>query len=288
MRCKIGLVVGCLILTAHAGVHAQTARTGTGADAAAITGIVNQFRADLGNLNANGPCDGIGCVPGLGRREVNWDAVPDGFASPNAFPGNFFNQATGAAAGRIRGIELATSGVFEVSATAASGVAPRFGNHDPQNADDFAAFSAERIFGIVGANELDITFSVPGAPGRAATVRGFGAVFTDVENDGGTRIDYYDMDDNLLQSVVAPPFSTSGSDTFGSFSFAGLSFDTAVIRRVHIVNGGYDLDLTQFGVNDASAMDDFLFGEPLAIPEPAGAATAALAMLAMGCPRKKR
>ena len=57
--------------------HSQTPliRSGAGADAAAIQGVIDQFRADLGQ-----------------RREINWDGVPDELAAPNFLPGNFFNS----------------------------------------------------------------------------------------------------------------------------------------------------------------------------------------------------
>src|SRR5215211_3888252 len=61
-------------------------RAASGATAADITSAVDQFRADLGGANnaASPPA-------ASGRREVNWDGVPDTVASPNAFPGDFFN-----------------------------------------------------------------------------------------------------------------------------------------------------------------------------------------------------
>ena len=55
-------------------------RTAVGADAASIQSAVDQFRLDLGVNNGLGPCTGA-CLPGVGRREVNWDAVPDSFSS---------------------------------------------------------------------------------------------------------------------------------------------------------------------------------------------------------------
>ena len=48
-----------------------------------------------------------------------------------------------------------------------------------------------------------------------------------------------------------------------------VPFDTPSVFRVHITNGGFDLNLQQFGANDAVAMDGFIYGEPLAVPEPA-------------------
>jgi hypothetical protein len=167
--------------------------------------------------------------------------------------------------------------MFEVSADADSdndgnpGPVPiLFGNHNPDNVADFAAFSQERIFGLLGTNQLDVTFAVPGDPSFAATVRGFGAVFTDVETDNSTTIDYYDVNNNLLTSQSVPRFpSPTGGDTGKSFSFLGVSFANPVVARVHITSGGYDLTVTQlFGLDDAVAMDDFIYGEPLAVPEP--------------------
>ena len=245
----------------------QVIRSATGADAASILATVNQFRADLGVNNGVGPS----VTPGVGRREINWDAVPDSFASggTTAFPGNFFNLPTGSPAGRIRGALFTTTGGFEVSADSDSNndgnpgpVAPLFGNHSPDNADDFAAFSAQRIFGLNGTSEMDVHFAVPGTPGDAAAVRGFGAVFTDVEVAGITKMDFYGLNNALLGSYDVPAFSFTGADSFDSLSFLGVSFNSPVVRRVHIKNGDFDLDLNSYGGNDATAMDDFIYGEP--------------------------
>src|SRR5215203_2144978 len=65
---------------------AQVVFSGSGATAAAITPIVVSFQSALGTINGNLP----GSV-GSGRREINWDAVPDAFSSPNPFPSDFFN-----------------------------------------------------------------------------------------------------------------------------------------------------------------------------------------------------
>ena len=256
--------------------EAQVVRSAVGADAASIQAAVDAFRADLGINNGLGPCTGA-CVPGVGRREINWDGVPDAFASggANPFPGNFFNLAAGNAAGRVRGAQLTTAGTFEVSADSDSDgdgnpgpVATLFGNHTTDNSDDFAAFSTERIFGLVGTNVVDVTFDVPGQPGVASSVRGFGAVFTDVEVAGGTKIDYFDGASNLLFSQNAPAFIFTGTDSFKTFSFLGVSFANPDVARVRITNGGDDLNLQMFGLDDAVAMDDFIYGEPRLVPEP--------------------
>src|SRR5207302_6558111 len=83
----------------------------TGANAAAIQSTVDSFRTSLGTLNANT----AGSV-GSGRREINWDGVPDNKAAPNALPADFFNTTS------PRGAVFATAGSgFEVSGN--SGVA---------------------------------------------------------------------------------------------------------------------------------------------------------------------
>src|SRR5262245_31540974 len=62
--------------------------TQSGTDAEVLN-TLNQFREALGALNPNNP----GSV-GSGRREINWDAVPDSASAPNAFPADFFNANT--------------------------------------------------------------------------------------------------------------------------------------------------------------------------------------------------
>jgi hypothetical protein len=287
-----GMASGFCVLLAASFAEAQVVRSAQGADAAAVQGAVNSFRADLGALNPNGVCAGP-CAPGVGRREVNWDGVPDNLSSPGVFPDDFFNANTLAPAGRIRGIQFSSPGSFRTSADNDS---DQDGNPGPQailfedlgagNGADFAAFSAERIFGIVGSNEMDVTFSQPGSPGVPALVKGFGAVFTDVELAGAVRLDYFDINDVLLHSEAAPAFPFVGGDSGKSFSFVGVSFASAVVSRVHITNGGFDLGLTPFPVggpliDDAVAMDDFIYGEPLAVPEPASGVLMLLASVTL-------
>src|ERR1700745_2388736 len=57
-----------------------------GTTAGDIQAQVDAFRAALGTLNPN-----VAGSFGSGRREINWDGVPDAFAAPNNLPANFFN-----------------------------------------------------------------------------------------------------------------------------------------------------------------------------------------------------
>src|SRR6476660_1278940 len=74
-----------LILSTFA-FAAPVVRQATGANAAAIQAAVDQFRADLGTLNPNN-----GQSFASGRREINWDGVPDNLSAPHFMPNDFFN-----------------------------------------------------------------------------------------------------------------------------------------------------------------------------------------------------
>src|SRR5712692_1902302 len=72
--------------------------------------VVGAYRALLGDPN-NG---GAPVTHETGRREINWDGVPDASAAPNFLPGDFFNATTDP---RARGALLATPGTgLQVSA----------------------------------------------------------------------------------------------------------------------------------------------------------------------------
>src|SRR5438477_12656801 len=80
----------------------------SGANPAAIQPTVDAYRAALGALNPN-----VAGSFGSGRREINWDGVPDALAAPNNLPVNFFNVNS------PRGVILSTPGTgLQVSANA--------------------------------------------------------------------------------------------------------------------------------------------------------------------------
>jgi hypothetical protein len=251
MRPCFALSVAASILWTNPS-QGQIIRTGSGIDAASIQSIVDQYRSDLGSLNANV----VGSLI-TGRREINWDGVPDGFASPNDLPGNFFNSNS------PRGAVFTTPGsAVQVSADSSNptGAPLRFANINPTYADTFKTFSAERLFSPIGSNIVDLTFFVPGTTTPGVT-RGFGAVYTDVDFLENTAFEYFDS-----AGVSLGTFSTPVSNN--GLSFLGVSFNTPVVGRVRIRYGNASLGPDDGGDIDVAVMDDFIYGEPNAVPEP--------------------
>lgn len=225
----------------------------SGANAAAIQASVDAFRADLGgSLNPN-----VAGSFATGRREINWDGVPDALAAPNNLPSNFFNVNS------PRGAVFSTPGTgVQVSGNA--GVAPvRFDNINATYSSVFQTFSAQRLFTGVGSNIVDVNFFVPGST-NPATVSGFGSVFTDVDLANTTSIQYFNANNVSLGTFFAPTANNG-------LSFLGVSGFGEGIARVRITSGNAALGPNDANGNptDVVVMDDFVYGEPKAVvPEP--------------------
>ena len=236
--------------------HAQVVFSATGPNPAGIQATVDAFRSGLGTLNPN-----VSGSFGTGRREINWDGVPNGSAAPNPFPADFFNVNS------PRGVVFSTPGTgFQVSA--APGVAPvEFDNINATYSSTFGVFSAPRLFTALGSNIVDVNFFVPGST-TSALSRGFGAVFTDVDLANATSISLFDATNTSLGTFAVPPLP--GSETL---SFLGVLFATPVVSRVRIVSGTAALGAGVVdGAVDLVVLDDLVFGEPVgpgAVPEPA-------------------
>ena len=223
----------------------------SGDNPAAISSTVDAYRTSLGALNPNT----AGSV-GSGRREINWDGVPNAFSAPNNLPANFFNVNS------PRGAVFSTPGSgFQVSASAGNGTstAVEFGNLNASYPALFATFSAQRLFTALGSNVTDVNFFIPGST-IPATVSGFGAVFTDVDLPNVSSLQFFDQSNALLGTFFVP--ATVGRNE--ALSFVGVLFTTERISRVRITAG--DQSLTDSGFGDVVAMDDFIYAEP--IPEP--------------------
>src|SRR5262245_26301746 len=222
-----------------------------GAEPADIQASVDAFRAFLGPLNPNV----AGSFPS-GRREINWDGVPDAFSAPNNLPANFFN------ANSPRGAVFFTRGSgFQVSADDSNptNTPVLFGNLHPAFPLLFVAFSPQRLFTALDSNVTETLFFVPGSS-EGATVTGFGAVFTDVNRADSTKIEYYDAAGRQLLSRNVLPGPTSR----GSQSFLGVAFDAG--ERVFLVRITSGNRVPRTPARDVVMMDDFIYAEPQALP----------------------
>lgn len=241
-----------------------------------IQGTVDGFRTSLGTLNPN-----IAGSVGSGRREINWDGVPDALSAPNALPANFFNSNS------PRGAVFSTPGTgFQVSATVASGAPVEFGNLNATYPGLFQTFSPQRLFTSVGSNVLDVLFFVPGST-TAALSRGFGAVFTDVDLQDTTSLAFFDGNNVSLGTYFVP----QGTAASASLSFLGVDFGTDVVSRVRITSGNTALGLNETGGTDLVVMDDFIHGEPVAasvgVPEPGALALLGVGLLGLAAARRR-
>ena len=237
-----------------------------GPNAAVIQGAVDAYRAALGNPN-NGNAGSLM----TGHREINWDGAGgvDTSTTPPANPFNVFLNT--------RGSQFTTPGVglsqAPPSGGAQGGLAVLFNN--PSYATIFRPFSNFRLFTPVGSNITDALFFVPGSGGSIpATVSGFGAVFTDVDQPDGsgpgekhgnrgasTLVEFFGINGELLFSSFVP-----ASPGDGNLSFFGVVFNDARIARVRITTGDVAPGPDDDRKNDVVMMDDFIYGEPHAIP----------------------
>jgi len=239
-----------------------------GSDAASITPTRDSFRTAIGGgtvAGANGSFGGV-------RREINWDGVPDARADPNTLPADFFNVNS------PRGVVFSTPGSgFLVSANAGASSPVLFGFPN-----DFAAFSAQRLFTAVNSNITDIAFFLPGTT-TPATTSAFAAIFTDVETAGSTRLQFFDQSN---AEIFARDVLVSGNQ---GLSFAGATVAGTGIARVRITSGVNTIvsnGVLGNQIDDVVVMDDFIYATP--VPEPSASALAAVGLLvvALRCARK--
>jgi len=226
-----------------------------GALSSDIQTTVDAFRAAIGdpnNGNTAGPL-------ASGRREINWDG---GGATTPSVVGTPFTGFQ-----NTRGALFTTPGSGFEQAILDDIV------NNPSYATTFSTFSASRVFTPVGSNVTDATFFVPGSP-SSAVVTAFGAVFSDVDLAGTTRIELFGLGGGPLFSQFVLPGTTAS----GSLSFLGVQFDGGeLITRARITTGNSALGPNDGGGTDLVVMDDFLYSEPQSVPEPGS-----LSLLAIG------
>lgn len=214
-----------------------------------LTAAISQFRTLLG--------DPANTTPGqsAGRREVNWDGVPANLTNNNTFPLDFFNNTDpNGPNGRKRGlVYLNTGAQFRIDST-------NFAEIEPTYADNFKAFSPKRLVTAANTNITEIGFKIPGSD-TDASVKGFGLVFSDVDNAEYTKVEYFNGSKSL--GVFKAPKRTDAN----GFSFLGVFFPEEKVTRVKITHGNGVLaagqkDISDGGTYDLVVMDDFFYSEP--------------------------
>jgi hypothetical protein len=158
-----------------------------------------------------------------------------------------------------RGVVFTTVAGFEISGQPT----PEFGEINISYPGIFTTFSAPRLFTPLGSTITDVHFFVPGM-GTPVGVNAFGAVFADVDLPQSTSLEYFDATGNSLGRAFVPPANNG-------LSFVGLVFQNKRVRRVRITSGNTALytTITDGGLVDLVAMDDFIYGEPsLDMPPP--------------------
>jgi hypothetical protein len=217
-----------------------------------LTAALTQFRTVLG--------DPLNTTPNqtAGRREVNWDGAPAAVTNNNTFPLDFFNS-TDPAVGNARKRGLQYVGAVNSLRLDSSS----FVEIDPSYADNFKAFSAKKAITSINSNITEIEFRVAGTT-TPASVKGFGVVFSDVDQDNYTTIQFYDGNKSL--GVFKAP---TRSDANGH-SFLGVQFPNDKITRIKITAGNGTLgvgvkDVSNGGNKDLVVFDDFFYSEPKAL-----------------------
>lgn len=254
-----------------------TVRSAGAADAATLLPTVAQFRTEIGGAN-----NGVGAFAGSGgRREINWDAVPNGFSAPNNLPGGFFNQNS------QRGLQMTgvgtTTGFMVSDSATGNGVGVRFDNLNLAYSSIFQTFSPQKLFVPLGGNQYDIRFFVPlTGPAVAgnvpATVSSFGAIFADVDLANGASLSFFDLSDALIGTVSGAAGAPDGGLTFlGAHSSVGI----ARIRVTQGVGAILQDDVPGAG-QDMVAADDFIYSEPVAAASSSAPEPGTLAFVALG------
>jgi plastocyanin len=175
--------------------------------------------------------------------------VPAALTDVDTFPANFFNVNS------KRGALYSTPGTgLRVDST-------NFAAVNAGLATQFTAFSAKKLFMAVGSNQVDVTFRLAGTD-MPGLVKGFGAVFVDVDRPGSATIEYFDVDSQRIAIVSAP--NHAGTQLL---SFTGAVFEAPIVARVRITSGNAALtptitDFSSGGTQDLVVMDDFVYGEP--------------------------
>lgn len=251
----LSALLGALIVVVPGSASADPIVVSSTGTAAQIAASVATFRTDLGDLNPNT----VGSAGG-GRREINWDGVPATQTDPNAFSADFFNTIS------PRGAVLSAPGSSDLLVSRNAPDPLRFSNRNAAYSAGFGSFSAQKIFSPLGGNVTQIDFRVPGTT-VAATTSAFGVVLTDVDLNGVSSVELFDVQGTSLGRTSVP--AAQGD---GKLSFVGVELPPGQrAARARITAGNVPLGVADTVAGDAVAIDDLIYGEP----QPVGSVSAA-------------
>jgi len=213
-----------------------------------IQKAVDAFRSSLGPLNTTPGATG-------GRREINWDALPDSLEN-KPLPANLFNP-TGENANTLmqRGAVYSTTGSFMISSDGFAAI-------NSEAASEFSAFSGTKTFANTTAAKWDVKFQKAGTT-ESASVQSFGLVFSDVDKENTTSLEFFNGNKSLGKYFV-PAHNANAS-----FSFLAVQFkNNEPITKVTVRHDGFlaegTNDVSEGGTRDLIVLDDFIYSEPVA------------------------
>jgi hypothetical protein len=245
--------------------------------ASSVQLTIDTFRTAIGGVN-NGA---VASSFDGGRREINWD-------------GGGATTATVTAVSTLSGFTNARGATFTTPGTGFLQTpldATELTSIQASYQTTFSTLSPVRIFTPTGSNVTTVTFSLPGSAGATpATVSAFGAVFSDVDLSVTTKIEFFNLSNALLQLLNVPPRAPA-SELNGTLSFMGAVANAGErIGRVVITTGNQALGAadTNGDLVDVVVMDDFLYAEPVAVPEPGAGCLAAAGLAAAGARLRRR
>lgn len=252
-----------LLLAAPPAHSSVIIRRATATTAAGLQAAIDSFRADLGGANNGATTTSFS----TGRREINWDGVPDGNALPNNLIFNFFNSNSprGVVFSTVEGASALNQFMVSADSDNPTGFPVRFGNFNAAYATGFQAFSAERLFHLRGGDTMTLSFFLPGTS-IPASVSGMGVVYADVDVAANVRLICFAPDGRRLVGAT-------GDVQNNGLSFLGIFFDNADERCARIELRAGNTDLTGGAADgtggiDVIALDDFIYGEPRSLDVP--------------------
>jgi hypothetical protein len=123
-------------------------------------------------------------------------------------PNDLFNPTTASAVSSLqRGLVYSAKGSFMVSSNGFAAI-------NNASASQFSAFSGNRVFANTSAAFWDVKFQKAGTT-LSASVQSFGLVFSDVDEDNSTSLEFFNENKSLGKYFVKAHNANSSFSFFG-------------------------------------------------------------------------